>query len=317
MKKSNIVWAIALIVLAVAVILNTVGVDFGLKNISAWKLVASGLLLAFAIERCLDGEFSFLFIPLVIIFLILEKEIALACGIQSGDIGPNWLFILSAVLLTIGVSMLLPNKGIKIHINANGKNGRIKKDNVVRDKAASDSQKSDSQTIYVEEPTVDDEPVSDVDDDSENSDCDFDSDQDDEDDSDDCDCDFDLNEKAFDKSFKEAFKKGENAYYNRLSSTTKYVDCSKHREISCYNKLGSTEVYFTNTENFKGMAKLMVVNKMGNVEIFVPSDWVVSFDVVNNLGNVDFEKSPKANPKKCLVITGYNKFGNIEVTYTK
>ena len=61
----------------------------------------------------------------------------------------------------------------------------------------------------------------------------------------------------------------------------------------------------------------MVVNKMGNVEIFVPSDWVVSFDVVNNLGNVDFEKSPKANPKKCLVITGYNKFGNIEVTYTK
>lgn len=306
MKKSNIVWAIALIVLAVAVILNTVGVDFGLKNISAWKLVASGLLLAFAIERCLEGEFSFLFIPLVIIFLILEKEIALACGIQSGDIGPNWLFILSAVLLTIGVSMLLPNKGIKIHINANGKNGRIKKDNVVRDGNTPDSQE-----------TTANEPVSDVDDDSENSDCDFDSDQDNEDDSDDCDCDFDLNEKAFDKSFKEAFKKGENAYYNRLSSTTKYVDCSKHREISCYNKLGSTEVYFTNTESFKGMAKLMVVNKMGNVEIFVPSDWVVSFDVVNNLGNVDFEKSPKANPKKRLVITGYNKFGNIEVTYTK
>lgn len=306
MKKSNIVWAIALIVLAVAVILNTVGVDFGLKNISAWKLVASGLLLAFAIERCLDGEFSFLFIPLVIIFLILEKEIALACGNQSGDIGPNWLFILSAVLLTIGVSMLLPNKGIKIHINAKGKNGRIKKDNVVRDGNTPESQE-----------TTANEPVSDVDDDSENSDCDFGSDQDNEDDSDDCDCDFDLNEKAFDKSFKEAFKKGENAYYNRLSSTTKYVDCSKHREISCYNKLGSTEVYFTNTENFKGMAKLMVVNKMGNVEIFVPSDWVVSFDVVNNLGNVDFEKSPKANPKKCLVITGYNKFGNIEVTYTK
>ena len=306
MKKSNIVWAIALIVLAVAVILNTVGVDFGLKNISAWKLVASGLLLAFAIERCLDGEFSFLFIPLVIIFLILEKEIALACGIPSGDIGPNWLFILSAVLLTIGVSMLLPNKGIKIHINANGKNGRIKKDNVVRDGNTPES-----------EEIAANEPVSDVDDDSENSDCDFDSDQDDEDDSDDCDCDFDLNEKAFDKSFKEAFKKGENAYYNRLSSTTKYVDCSKNREISCYNKLGSTEVYFTNTESFKGMAKLMVVNKMGNVEIFVPSDWVVSFDVVNNLGNVDCEKSPKANPKKCLVITGYNKFGNIEVTYTK
>ena len=289
MKKSNIVWAIALIVLAVAVILNTVGVDFGLKNISAWKLVASGLLLAFAIERCLEGEFSLLFIPLVIIFLILEKEIALACGIPSGDIGPNWLFILSAVLLTIGVSMLLPDKGIKIHINAKGKNGRIKKDNVVRD----------GNTPENEETTAN-EPVSDVDDDS-----------------DDSDCDFDLNEKAFDKSFKEAFKKGENAYYNRLSSTTKYVDCSKHREISCYNKLGSTEVYFTNTENFKGMAKLMVVNKMGNVEIFVPNDWVVTLDVVNNLGNVDFEKSPKANPKKRLVITGYNKFGNIEVTYTK
>lgn len=306
MKKSNIVWAIALIVLAVAVILNTVGVDFGLKNISAWKLVASGLLLAFAIERCLEGEFSLLFIPLVIIFLILEKEIALACGIQSGDIGPNWLFILSAVLLTIGVSMLLPNKGIKIHINANGKNGRIKKDNVVRDGDTPESQETTAK-----------EPVSDVDDDSDDSDCDFGSDQDNEDDSDDCDCDFDLNEKAFDKSFKEAFKKGENAYYNRLSSTTKYVDCSKHREISCYNKLGSTEVYFTNTESFKGTAKLMVVNKMGNVEIFVPHDWVVSFDVVNNLGNVDCEKSPKANPKKCLVITGYNKFGNIEVTYTK
>ena len=298
MKKSNIVWAIALIVLAVAVILNTVGVDFGLKNISAWKLVA--------IERCLEGEFSFLFIPLVIIFLILEKEIALACGIPSGDIGPNWLFILSAVLLTIGVSMLLPNKGIKIHINAKGKNGRIKKDNVVRDGNTPESQE-----------TTANEPVSDVDDNSDDCDCDFDSDQDNEDDSENSDCDFDLNEKAFDKSFKEAFKKGENAYYNRLSSTTKYVDCSKHREISCYNKLGSTEVYFTNTESFKGMAKLMVVNKMGNVEIFVPHDWVVSFDVVNNLGNVDCEKSPKANPKKCLVITGYNKFGNIEVTYTK
>ena len=286
--KSKILWAVSLMVLAVIIVLNTVGINFGL-NVALWKIALAFLVLVFVVERCIEGKFGYLFIPLVIIFLILEKDIALACGIESGDIGPNWLFIVSAVLITIGLEMLLPSE--RTIINVKGGTGRFRQDNALN-----------GDDLEVEEP----EDVDDVEEpeEPELEECDNEE--------------IKESEKECKENFKEAFKNNENAYYNKGSSSTRYIDCATKRKVSCYNKLGNTEVYFTNTENFSGEIVFNVVNELGNVEIYVPKDWYISCDIINKLGNVDVEKiNVSPNSKKRLIIKGHNKLGNVEVTYTK
>ena len=292
--KSKILWAVSLILLAVIIVLNTVGINFGL-NIALWKIALAFLVLVFIVERCIEGAFGYLFIPLVIIFLVLEKDIALACGIESGDIGPNWLFIVSAVLITIGIEMLLPSD--RSIVNINGKTGRFRQDNALND-----------EDLEVEEPEEPEEPEVDKDVEEASGE-----------DYEPCDAEeIKEHEKECKDNFKKAFKDSENAYYNKGSSSTRYIDCATKRKVSCYNKLGNTEVYFTNTENFSGEIVLNVVNELGNVEVYVPKDWYISCDIINKLGNVDVEKiNVSPNSKKRLIIKGHNKLGNVEVNYTK
>ncbi len=107
MKRNKILWGLAMLALALALILNMLGVDFGLPaGLSAWQLIM-GLLCAFWIVRCcLWLKFTDIFFPLVINVWVFESEIAEALGQVDGDLAPWWVFILLAVLLTGGSKLL-------------------------------------------------------------------------------------------------------------------------------------------------------------------------------------------------------------------
>lgn len=105
-------WGLGFILVAVLIVLDALGVfapfvsAFG--EISIWAIVGGLLLLCFAISQLFSGNIGNFFVPLAVIFMIFEENIAHYFGIgdESGNIINNWLLLLVAVMLGIGFSIL-------------------------------------------------------------------------------------------------------------------------------------------------------------------------------------------------------------------
>jgi len=105
-------WGLGFILVAVLIVLDALGVfapfvsAFG--EISIWAIVGGLLLLCFAISQLFSGNIGNFFVPIALIFMIFEKNLAHYFGIgdESGNIINNWLLLLVAVMLGIGFSIL-------------------------------------------------------------------------------------------------------------------------------------------------------------------------------------------------------------------
>ena len=115
MKAWKIFWGVGFILLAVALILNAIGVVPPLESvvgeISFIAIVGVLLLLSWVIERLCRGKIGEIFIPLSFIYMIIEKNIAYVCGLDNPDILHNGLVFGCAALLWLGFSIL--ESGIK------------------------------------------------------------------------------------------------------------------------------------------------------------------------------------------------------------
>ena len=111
MKKERFFWGIILLAVALLLILNSLGVTLGLpESIPIWRIILGTLFLSFAIHsiakrRIFPTVFAFTFTV-----MLFETEIAMLCGRDSGDLASFWVFILIALLLSIGLKLLLPGK---------------------------------------------------------------------------------------------------------------------------------------------------------------------------------------------------------------
>lgn len=105
--KKNILWGILFILVALTLILHSLGIDFGIFNaIPLWKIILSLTLTIFIIQQLIKKKFANVFFPLIFIVMIFEKEIALALGLATGNITSVWVFLLIALLLTIGTALI-------------------------------------------------------------------------------------------------------------------------------------------------------------------------------------------------------------------
>ena len=110
-------WGFGFIIAAVVLVLDALGIFapfvgvFG--EISIWALIGGFALLCFAISQLLSGNIGNFFLPLALIFMIFEKNIAhyFEIGDENGNIINNWLILLVAVMLGVGFSILF--SGIK------------------------------------------------------------------------------------------------------------------------------------------------------------------------------------------------------------
>ena len=122
MKTGKIFWGLGFILLAITLILDAVGVTVPIESavgeISLIALLGALLLLSYMISRLVKGKFGEIFVPLAIIFIIFEKNIATFFKLQDQDIINNWLLIGCAILLQIGFGILLSKRkkrGIKYY----------------------------------------------------------------------------------------------------------------------------------------------------------------------------------------------------------
>ena len=110
-QTSTIVWGIVLIAIAVLLLLNALGVKLGLPtDISPWRLLLGAGCVIWVLNELIKLNIPGIFFPLTFIVMLFEREIANALEINegTGEIASTWLFLLVALLLTVGTSMLLP-----------------------------------------------------------------------------------------------------------------------------------------------------------------------------------------------------------------
>ena len=118
MKTEKIFWGLGFILLAVALILNALGVmapfTSAIGEVSFLAVVAGLILLSYVVERIVKGKFSEIFIPLSLIFMLFEKNVAHLCHLEDENIINNWLLFGCACLLQLGFGILLPKSRRRI-----------------------------------------------------------------------------------------------------------------------------------------------------------------------------------------------------------
>jgi len=133
--KSAAFWGVSLIIIALLLIFNAIGVQVGFLDIGGLpvlRIILGGLCLASAVFAITRGNIWQIFFPLGFIALLFEGEIAKLCNAPTEDIYSVWLVLGVSLLLTIGTSLLGFSNG-KIEVGTKcdvGEKDRIGKNNL-------------------------------------------------------------------------------------------------------------------------------------------------------------------------------------------
>lgn len=113
MTKNKAFWGVALIVAAMAMLLDGAGVMTTLWDelggLSLLRLIVGLILLARIVYCLMHRWFREPVWELAALFFLFEKNIAFLCGREDPNILSNWLVLLCALLITAGISLVLPN----------------------------------------------------------------------------------------------------------------------------------------------------------------------------------------------------------------
>ncbi len=119
-SADRIAFGLLFIACAVLIILDSVGVSLGFfSGVPAIKLIVGAMLAVWLISELIKLNISGIFFPAAFIFMLFEKYIAKWAGLEKSNIINNWLVILAALLLTIGIDLITPRKRI-FKINRGG-----------------------------------------------------------------------------------------------------------------------------------------------------------------------------------------------------
>ncbi|MBQ7335417.1 MAG: hypothetical protein IJW92_02955 [Clostridia bacterium] len=114
MKTWKLVWGIGFILAAVLIVLDVAGVLSPLASvvgdISILALLLGLLLVCFIITRLVKGKFDQIIFPLAFLFMLFESNIAILCGAANHNLINNWLLLLVALLVQIGVGILCSSR---------------------------------------------------------------------------------------------------------------------------------------------------------------------------------------------------------------
>lgn len=104
----RIYWGLVFVAAAVFIILKMMGVNLGfVATLPVTDVVLAVLVLSVAVVSAVKLNLWAIPFELAVVFMLFENEIAAATGLGSdGNIINNWLLLLCALLLSIGISLL-------------------------------------------------------------------------------------------------------------------------------------------------------------------------------------------------------------------
>ena len=110
MKTWKIFFGVGLILIAVVLVLDALGILAPISSavgpVSILACVAGLLLLSYTVAKLIKGKISEIFIPLALVFMLFEKNIAFMLGREDENIINNWLILGCAALVSVGFSIL-------------------------------------------------------------------------------------------------------------------------------------------------------------------------------------------------------------------
>lgn len=131
MKTWKIFWGLGFVLAALFLLLDALGVITPFLDvvggISAFQVIEGLCLIAFIITRLIELKISHVFIPLALLFMTFEDNVAFLLGLEDDNIIGNWLLFWCAVLLSVGVGILTAGKR-KIKVS---KSNRVKKNHAI------------------------------------------------------------------------------------------------------------------------------------------------------------------------------------------
>jgi predicted membrane protein len=125
MKTWKIFWGLGFVLAALFLLLDALGVITPFLDvvggISAAQVICGLFLIAFVISRIIKLKLHEIFIPLALLFMLFEDNVAFLLGLEDDNIIGNWLLFWCAVLLSVGVSILTPkNRVLNFKITKKG-----------------------------------------------------------------------------------------------------------------------------------------------------------------------------------------------------
>ena len=135
MKKKTwrIFLGLSLVLIAVALILEATGILASIMSplgeVSVLAVIGGIVLLVYAISRVVKLKIAEIFVPLALIFMLFEGNIAFALGREDKNIINNWLLLGCAILLWIGIAIIMSvfkrkkERKDKIIVNGHGSMG--------------------------------------------------------------------------------------------------------------------------------------------------------------------------------------------------
>ena len=106
----KIFFGVGLVLVALSLLLDATGLfaplATALGGVSVFAVIAALLLFVFIILRLCRGKVGEIFVPLAVIFMLFEDNLAFLLGRAGQDIINNWLLLGCAVMLWIGFAIL-------------------------------------------------------------------------------------------------------------------------------------------------------------------------------------------------------------------
>ena len=117
-------WGIVLILAAVVLILDGVGVSLG-QGMTPWRIVAAVLLAGWLIYEIARLKLTNVFFPAAFLFLVMEEPIAawMGRGEDATDLIADWIVLVAALLLTAGTKAIFHRRSDDEHAVSGGRIG--------------------------------------------------------------------------------------------------------------------------------------------------------------------------------------------------
>ena len=129
MKTWKIFWGCLLVFLALFLLLDSVGVLVPVEGVfgevSFFRLAAGLLLFSGIVSLLSKWNWQEIFVPLALLFMLFEKNIAVLIGSQKSDLINNWMLFGCSLLLTAGLLILFPKRRRKSRFRRNSKNNHF------------------------------------------------------------------------------------------------------------------------------------------------------------------------------------------------
>ena len=103
---------------------------------------------------------------------------------------------------------------------------------------------------------------------------------------------------------------------NTFSNISKYINPETFEKGVFTNSFGSMNVFFENISTHKKEGYVNVSNSFGEINIYVPSSWIVDMMVEDSFGSSSSVKGhPDGSRTFLLHVRGYNSFGEVHIIY--